>query len=559
MSLEARNRLLPDWFARIRTHQTVLPRFQRYEAWDHARVAQLFNTILQQLPIGSSLVLEIGDKEPFVSRPIKGAPEHGERVTEHLLDGQQRLTALWRGLHNNYADRTYYVCFEHDPDTNAPYYVKSVARYPRKDKRLGPLWADDPAQQWDRKLVPLNLFLPVMETQSALRTWVREAITDRDEQDHLTDQAAVITQQFATFNLPFLALPASTSPDTALEVFIRMNTSAAALTIYDIVVAQVEATLGTSLHDLVSDTRQKYPRIDAYYRLEELVLYASALLQDKPPVTTTYIHPDFGSGLQSNWDTLQRGVGRTVTFLEEERIFDNQRLPTDVVVPALVALWARVPDALDGAGRARNILRKYTWRAFFTNRYEKSTNSRVFEDFRALRDLIAGSTIASVPALDLEKYPLPQVPELIDAGWPVRKDRLARAILALALRHGGNDLADGSEASVSSLTRREYHHLFPRAYLAGLELGDEKIFRSLNCALVSWQTNRTISDKEPERYLAQRRDANGIGEAEIRARLATHYIPYDEMVAGDYDAFLKRRAELMHAGMTTLCKDGITA
>jgi hypothetical protein len=32
MSIEARNRLLPDWFTRIRTRQTVLPRFQRFEA-----------------------------------------------------------------------------------------------------------------------------------------------------------------------------------------------------------------------------------------------------------------------------------------------------------------------------------------------------------------------------------------------------------------------------------------------------------------------------------------------------------------------------------------------
>ena len=67
MSIEARNRLLPDWFTRIRTHQTVLPRFQRFEAWDHSRVTQVFNTILQDLPVGSGLVLEIGDNEPHLS------------------------------------------------------------------------------------------------------------------------------------------------------------------------------------------------------------------------------------------------------------------------------------------------------------------------------------------------------------------------------------------------------------------------------------------------------------------------------------------------------------
>jgi PAS domain-containing protein len=88
MPIEARNRPLPDWFTRIRTRQTVLPRFQRFEAWGFGNVVQLFNTILQDLPVGALLVLEIGDEEPFVSRAIIGAPTSGERVSEHLLDGQ---------------------------------------------------------------------------------------------------------------------------------------------------------------------------------------------------------------------------------------------------------------------------------------------------------------------------------------------------------------------------------------------------------------------------------------------------------------------------------------
>jgi len=47
MTINAPNRTLPDWFTRKRTCQTVLPRFQRFEAWSHANVTQMFNTILQ--------------------------------------------------------------------------------------------------------------------------------------------------------------------------------------------------------------------------------------------------------------------------------------------------------------------------------------------------------------------------------------------------------------------------------------------------------------------------------------------------------------------------------
>jgi len=128
MAINALNRSLPDWFARIRTRQTVLPRFQRFEAWSHANVTQLFNTILQGLPAGAVLVLEVGAEEPFISRTLVGAPETGERITEHLLDGQQRLTALWRGLNNNYEDRTYFLYLEPDEEMGIPYYFYCVTK-----------------------------------------------------------------------------------------------------------------------------------------------------------------------------------------------------------------------------------------------------------------------------------------------------------------------------------------------------------------------------------------------------------------------------------------------
>ena len=554
MSIEARNRSLPDWFTRIRTHQTVLPRFQRFEAWDYSRVTQLFNTILQDLPVGSALVLEIGDEEPFISRTLKGAPEMGERVTEHLLDGQQRLTALWRGLHNNYDDRTFFVYLATDEESGGTYYVDSISRWrDRRDNTLRPLWADQPKEQWGKRMVPLHFFAPEVITQQSFRDWVRTAIEDPDERDDISDMVSSLRQNFASFNLPFMSLPVTTQKQTALDVFIRMNTSASPLSIYDIVVAQVEAGMGTSLHDLVADTRSTSPVISAYYSPENLALYSGALLQGHAPTNTTYMGKDFGRELLANWDVYLRGVSLAVDFLEQERVFDAARLPTDVVLPVLVALWGLAPEGLDAEGQVRSVLRSYMWRAFFTNRYERATNTRAFMDFNELKPLVSGKS-ASMPAIfNNSLYPLPQPQELVDAGWPVRKDRLARAILALSIKIGGVDLADGSSATRANLGSREYHHLFPKAYLEDSKVPNEQIFRSLNCALVTWRTNRNISDKKPERYLAERLDGTGLTEAEMRSRLLTHLIPYDEMISGDYEDFLEARANMVSDEMTKVC------
>jgi hypothetical protein len=559
MANEARNRPLPDWFTRIRTHQLVLPRFQRFEAWSPTKVTQLFNTLLQDLPIGAALILEIGNDEPFISRPLKGAPIEGERVTEHLLDGQQRLTALWRGLHNNYDERTYFLVLESDPDTGLPYYVESIGRWQREqDKESRPFWANYPAEQWKRHLIPLNLCSPDIGAQQAFREWVRKAIESQDDRDRISDQIALVRQKFASFNLPFLSLLVTTQKSVALDVFIKTNTGGEPLSIFDIIVAQIEAAEEKSLHDLISSLKATCPLISEYYSPDDLVLYASALLQGRPPTNATYLVRDFGSQLLAGWDLLVEGIQRAGAFLEEERILDAARLPTDVVVPVLAALWAHAPKALDTAGKARNLLRRYLWRAFFTDRYESATSTTALADFNELEGLITGTSTTSPSVFDDTLYPLPEPQELIASRWPKRKDRLARAVLALALKQGGVDLADGSTVSRANLARREYHHLFPDAYLRDRGISDDQIYRSLNCALVTWQTNRNISSKEPERYLAERREGTDLGEAEIRARLATHLVPYDEMVAGDYNAFLVKRASLVHAAMLQLCATGGT-
>ena len=554
MTINAQNRLLPDWFTRIRTRQTVLPRFQRFEAWSHSTVTQLFNTILQGLPVGAVLVLEIGNEEPFVSRTIVGAPTEGERITEHLLDGQQRLTALWRALHNNYDRRTYFVYLLPDEETGMPYFIDSIGRWKNDgDKETRPFWANDPAQQWARKMIPLDLVAPGDEASSRYKEWARQAIEDADEREDVAEIRTKISQQFATFNLPFLSLPVTTPKDVALDVFIKMNTSAAPLKIYDIVVAQVEAGHGKSLHDLVASIKTECPNISEYYEAEDLTLYASALLQGKPPTNKTYLGKDFGKNVLENWDDLISGIMRAEVFLEEERIFDSARLPTDIVVPVLAALWARTPDGLDAEGRARLIFRKYMWRAFFSGRYEKSTNSRALSDYLEIRALLDNQAAVEPAIFDLQQYPLPKHDELVHAGWPTKKDRIARAILALALREGGHDLADGSTVSRTNLKKREYHHLFPDAYLTKLGLPSREVFRSLNCALITWKTNRSISAKEPERYLSERLEGSDVSEQDIRQRLATHLVPYDEMKAGDYDKFLKKRAEMVFERMQKVC------
>jgi hypothetical protein len=239
--VDARNRNLREWLNRITTGQLQLPRFQRFEAWGTSEVADLLQTLMDELPAGAALLLEIGDKSPFMYRPLSGAPSPTERMTELLLDGQQRLTALWRSLNDDYDDRTFFIDVrdvDADEDGRRDFRVRPQSRWWREGYRF-PLWCDDPIQVLGRGLIPLRLLRPGDE--DSWKAWSRDATSgDLGQQIELNNQISTLRSRVANFNLPYLALPVGSSEGVVLNVFLKMNTRSVPLTAFDIIVARVE-------------------------------------------------------------------------------------------------------------------------------------------------------------------------------------------------------------------------------------------------------------------------------------------------------------------------------
>ena len=72
-SSKAQDRSLGVWFQDVQQGRVKLPRFQRFEAWDRGRVTSFWNTIINNLPVGVTLALDVAGKEKFESRYIATA------------------------------------------------------------------------------------------------------------------------------------------------------------------------------------------------------------------------------------------------------------------------------------------------------------------------------------------------------------------------------------------------------------------------------------------------------------------------------------------------------
>src|SRR5690606_4738644 len=182
----------------IKQGQIVLPRFQRHEAWRPGQVVALLENILRDppLPIGALLTLEVGDEELFHSRPIVGAPVTEAKVATHLLDGQQRMTALWRSLHGDYDGLDVFVSLKSGQSTeqeqeaggeegvDAPE-IEAVKTWDRKGV-MQPVWANHPADILERGLIPATILCPGSTGEVALEQW-EKALEDFDESQKSND------------------------------------------------------------------------------------------------------------------------------------------------------------------------------------------------------------------------------------------------------------------------------------------------------------------------------------------------------------------------------------
>jgi len=257
--------------------------------------------------------------------------------------------------------------------------------------------------------------------------------------------------------------------------------------------------------------------------------------------------------LVKDWGRLERALVRTAHFLARQHIYDEQRLPTNPVLAVIAACYAVIPEDGDALGRAEQLLRAYLWSSFFTTRYEGAAATRAFQDHKALTELLSKGQFGAadyvhVPVLNRQNYPLPSRDQLARAGWPKSADRMARAILAVSLYFGAWDFADGLPVSFNSLRTREYHHVFPDALLQ--EAGIESSL-ALNCALVTWRTNRHIGRKDPLKYLQDRVEWVD-DEHVVRQRLQTHLLDFDALRQATYEADGKPiEGEMLEAKLRT--------
>ena len=518
-------RTIGNWLADIQSGRLRLPRFQRDYVWRPCHVAGLLKTLIvdNDIPIGVLLVLETdsdADNQAFKTRNIDGAPDDGgESCREFLLDGQQRLTALWRSLNDKDDKCTYYVEFRR----YKPEAIVSKRNAPKTSERL----ANDPSKQIDENLFPVRLLNPLNDT-SKIDEWTTKASLSAVANRNVKDMILKARRRFQNENkggaimIPYFKLGSKTDPKKAIDIYKTLNTNSIRLSHYFLAAAEMESQAEKSLYDLASELERK-TRVKRFETdvTGELILKIFCLISNVMPAKGEYEDLPYKK-LESNKSRIINGVKWTIEKFESLGIWDGKQLPTVVPLRVLPALH-EVFCGKEESDRNRRIVNKYLWHSFLTERYSMHANQHLKEDFDDLVAYIDGR----IKENQIRIFKFSQnVEDIKKVKWPqtTRKSTRARGVLLVCCSGGAKNLKDGVKLSKANIGHRERHHVFPKTL--DFEANKDIV---LNCMLIPKDENTRFSNHLPGDYIAGlfpeiKSSGRALPEADIVERLDTHCI-----------------------------------
>lgn len=595
--LHYHSRSLLDWMRGIRDGSITLPAFQRSAVWDSTEVKRLIASLLRDRPVGALLLIP-ANEDRFRSRPFRGSEVTTPVAAggELVLDGQQRLTALWRAFHDEPEPLFLRV---RDWD-EFPLTVEAVGSM--SDLGLGPVDDDGEAaaRRYEERCLPFGIvgIGGVTRPEDAAWTWCSRALPNDDESAGRLERRIRrdIATPFHYRRLWHLTLPDDLSREEAIDIYIRTNESSAVTRRFDIAVALHDSETGDSLREeivrMVEEMGQEQASIQRFFdtegdddelvpKLGEVLFEVSCLRCGFAPTETSYTEKRVLGNVRDESSELRDALVWTLGFLRQEGIPERRFLPYEAPIPLLAALYPVFRDAEEReAARIRRFLRAYLWRAFLTDRYSRSAKTRLREDYRAIRENLdtagprdGGQWRRNVPIFRDRLCPLPTTERLADLDEdclrsPRTRDSLGRALFAISLREG-RDFATGERTENAFGRQWAYRRLFPKGYLRKSGFSSRQADHCLNFALLTEETNSIIRNRPPHDCLAAEgplaRAAEGATGDELPRLVASQRIPYGALVAAPragapgaaetqrlYRAFIEARARMMRRAMEAL-------
>lgn len=391
---------------RIRSNKFVLPALQRCFVWRTDQIERLFDSLLQGYPIGTFLLWQLSseDRRNFSFyrfllnyhelNKSKNEPAENPITRKEVmgvLDGQQRLNALYIGLQGTYAYRKRYARkgADHEyPERSLYWNVVAGSAIGDEDEEVQ-TFRFLAADEWEQ-VDETHCWFPVRElmcnpSPASRRHHVRNLVRRLDgvlrlsdrKREAILDQMGRLTEAIHRHKLINYYTITGREHAHILEIFVRLNGAGTFLSKSDLLFSTIVAhwpegrsSVETLLHEINNGTRK-------FSFSKDFIMRACLVLSDGP---ARFAVGSFGPAnvdhIRDNWSSIAASLREAVRLIIKWGFTDETLAAPNAIIP--IAYFLHKGGDMKGSEEA--------WRLYLvrslTNQIYGAQGDRVLVAFR---------------------------------------------------------------------------------------------------------------------------------------------------------------------------------
>lgn len=565
----------------IQNEYAVLPEFQRDFVWEVGRTVDLFDSIVKDIFIGAIIYgtpsFEITTRAIDNRERKKRGKRRSSLAVKHfskaqidekqkidksnfrlILDGQQRITSLYRALQG--IDEIYFIR-KNDAELDNDISEKKLSEQTLEEV----LYAFDTEEDDTRMSIKLSdtweimnndFFEDDLKDNFFKQTAYYRANSDEpnfDEREefrlYLSLQKKIQSLFKAEKLLSYYLLDMSL--DRFVLFFERSNSRGVQLNFIDILTAKLYE--GFNLKKKIKEFESKN---SGYEISPEIIVRAIAYIVSKQrfdevgkgmEIHRTFILTELNAEhFNLYWENVSSWYKKALEFLFNNHLAISQSwIPYPNMIIPLIIFQKELGYGFDQMNDSqREFIFYWYWCSIFSQRYTGSSNEKIIRDSNMLSLIAKGEKIKDRSFLSkLSKVAISSWGDLYS--YDKKQNAIYRGVLNF-MNYSAKGLLDWNNTSkINFMDNIDDHHIFPKDFI-NRNLSEDDPDRDfvnsvINRTLIPKITNIKIGNKAPSVYLSEIKERN----PSIAQSLKSHYIDLD-ILNSNYDDnfgfFLELRA-----------------
>jgi len=562
---------IDELLGNVKAGKVQLPDFQREWVWDDDHVKSLLASVSLSYPIGAIMMLQADqDDMTFRPTPLAGVTLSDGQNPEHLvLDGQQRLTALFLALRSsvvvatkdarkNPIKRWYYIdvvkALNPNEDREEAIFGVPEDRILRDFRGVPVADYSTPEKEFAADVFPLAQILDSSDWRNKyFKFWE----FDREHIERFTEFDEQVIKRFEQYQLPAIVLVKETPKEAVCQVFEKVNTGGVSLTVFEL----LTATYAVSNYHLRDNWREREKRLRSEGVLKSLgstdFLQSITLLATRarreeakmagdPPEKWPGISCKRKDVLKlkldeyKTWaDQVEKALTSAAKILHSQHVFTSNDVPYRTQLVPLAAILTVLGPKAENEGVRQKLVR-WLWCGVLGELYGSATESRFARDLPEVVDWVDGgpepATVSEALFRRGRLYTL-----------RTRNSAAYKGLYALLMRDGCQDFRTGD--TIERITyfdeSIDIHHLFPQLWCTDNGIATGRCNSIINKAALSARTNRMIGGKAPSDYLERVQRSAEVPAERMDDIIRSHAADSVAMRANNFEAFYAMREQAL--------------